>query len=222
MQSAPPAKACLQSGRRAVDRVSGPHRTAYHGRRPVVRPTSSTNKADDVVSSSGRCRDILATRSRCSGEQHRMADASAPFVDLSLKAVLEDGTDHMMNLLENRIATFDCWPLRGSSVCSPRRMAEAGFYYCPTETDPDLARCYVCFKELVEWEPGDDPFQEHACYTDCPFVALGMKKEKDITLREFIYLERERLMNRVNKLARLLAAEVEELIWKTISEHNEP
>ncbi|KAH6931849.1 hypothetical protein HPB50_000922 [Hyalomma asiaticum] len=149
-----------------------------------------------------------------------MADASVPVVDLSLKAVLKDSTDQMMNLVENRVATFDRWPLRGSSACSPRRMAEAGFYHCPTETDPDLARCYVCYEELGDWEPGDDPFQEHSRSVDCAFVALGMKEEKDITVREFLHLETDRQKNRISKLKRLLAADREELLRKTKLELN--
>ncbi|KAH6920378.1 hypothetical protein HPB50_028634 [Hyalomma asiaticum] len=149
-----------------------------------------------------------------------MADASGPFVDLSLKVVLKEGTDHMMNLIENRVATFDRWPLRGRSVCTPQRMAEAGFYHCPTKTDPDLARCYVCYKELREWKRGDDPFIEHSRSVDCAFVAFGMKKDKDITVREFLHIEKERQKNRMRKLKRLLEAETEQLFRKAKLELN--
>ncbi|KAH6921192.1 hypothetical protein HPB50_027819 [Hyalomma asiaticum] len=149
-----------------------------------------------------------------------MVDASAPFVDLSLKAVLKEGTDHLMNLVENRVTTFHRWPLRGSSTCTPERMAAAGFYHTPTTTDPDLARCYVCYKELGEWEAGDDPFKEHSRSVDCAFVSLGMKEEKDITVREFLHLEKERQKNRILKLKRLLEAETEQLFRKAKLELN--
>ena len=38
-------------------------------------------------------------------------------------------------------------------------MAAAGFYHCPTDTEPDLVKCFVCQKELDGWEPDDDPRQ---------------------------------------------------------------
>ena len=44
-------------------------------------------------------------------------------------------------------------------VCvSTCQMADAGFYHCPTDREPDVVRCYVCFKELEGWEPQDDPW----------------------------------------------------------------
>lgn len=36
-------------------------------------------------------------------------------------------------------------------------MAEAGFFHSPKDRDPDIARCFVCFKELEGWEPEDNP-----------------------------------------------------------------
>ena len=45
----------------------------------------------------------------------------------------------------------------GSEPCSPLQMAAAGFVHCPTENEPDLAQCFLCFKELEGWEPDDDP-----------------------------------------------------------------
>ena len=39
-------------------------------------------------------------------------------------------------------------------------MAEAGFYHSSNDRDPDIARCFVCFKELEGWEPDDNPWYE--------------------------------------------------------------
>ena len=36
-------------------------------------------------------------------------------------------------------------------------MAQAGFYHCPTDQEPDLVKCFVCHKELDGWEPSDVP-----------------------------------------------------------------
>lgn len=38
-----------------------------------------------------------------------------------------------------------------------RQMAEAGFFHSSNDRDPDIARCFVCFKELEGWEPEDNP-----------------------------------------------------------------
>ncbi len=36
-------------------------------------------------------------------------------------------------------------------------MAEAGFYFCGTESNPDWARCVVCHKNMEGWEEEDEP-----------------------------------------------------------------
>ena len=36
-------------------------------------------------------------------------------------------------------------------------MAEAGWYYCPTEESDDYAKCPYCNLSLDGWEPKDDP-----------------------------------------------------------------
>jgi baculoviral IAP repeat-containing protein 5 len=36
-------------------------------------------------------------------------------------------------------------------------MATAGFYWCGSESQPDLARCFVCLKDFEGWEPNDIP-----------------------------------------------------------------
>ncbi|KAH6941228.1 hypothetical protein HPB50_015118 [Hyalomma asiaticum] len=139
-----------------------------------------------------------------------MANTSTPSAHLSLRSVLEESTDGNMNLVENRLATFEHWPLTGECVCTPPRMAEAGFYHCPTESQPDLARCYVCFKELHGWQPSDDPFEEHSRYADCAFVSRGMKKGDEMTLHEFTCIEKERDKNRVRMLKELRMSLLEE------------
>lgn len=43
------------------------------------------------------------------------------------------------------------------TFCLFCQMAEAGFFHSPNDRDPDIARCFVCFKELEGWEPEDNP-----------------------------------------------------------------
>ncbi|KAH6938621.1 hypothetical protein HPB50_011201 [Hyalomma asiaticum] len=143
-----------------------------------------------------------------------MVKASNSSADLSIKSVLLAQTDEHMNLIENRIASFEHWPLTGDCMCTPARMAEAGFYHCPTENEPDLARCYVCFKELDGWEPSDDPFKEHSRSTDCAFVRLGKKKIADLTVLDFLSLEKARAKNRARKFMELEKAETGEAMRK--------
>lgn len=38
-----------------------------------------------------------------------------------------------------------------------RQMAEAGFFHSSNDRDPDIVRCFVCFKEFEGWEPEDNP-----------------------------------------------------------------
>ena len=74
--------------------------------------------------------------------------------------------DRIMVHVNARLQTFKNWPFTdGDSTCTPNKMAEAGFYCCGGENEPDLVRCYFCRKELDGWEPEDDPWTEHASHT---------------------------------------------------------
>lgn len=142
-----------------------------------------------------------------------MTEGSKRPVDLGMKTVLLYRTDRDMDLVKNRLASFAQWPLTGNCECTPERMAEAGFYHCPTENEPDLARCYVCFKELDGWEPDDDPFKEHSRSTICAFVQWT-KKEQEMTRLDYIKLECDRAKNRARKLNEVRRAEVESAMQK--------
>lgn len=40
-------------------------------------------------------------------------------------------------------------------------MARAGFFFMPSPKDPDNAVCFLCKKSLADWEPNDNPLEEH-------------------------------------------------------------
>lgn len=63
-------------------------------------------------------------------------------------------------------------------------MAEAGFYWHGTETEIDIAACFVCGKELDGWEESDDPWSEHRKHApQCPFVKFG-RPETHLTVMD--------------------------------------
>ncbi|XP_031575287.1 baculoviral IAP repeat-containing protein 5-like [Actinia tenebrosa] len=119
--------------------------------------------------------------------------------------------DFNMNREQNRKATFIEWPFNDENCnCTSEKMAAAGFYHCPTDRDQDIARCFVCFKELEGWEPEDDPWKEHKSHSPkCEFLALN-KREEDMTVEEFLDLETKGQNNRVKKIAELKIREFEE------------
>ncbi|XP_078660195.1 baculoviral IAP repeat-containing protein 8-like [Branchiostoma floridae x Branchiostoma belcheri] len=68
---------------------------------------------------------------------------------------------------ETRYSTYFRWPLY--SPISPRKLAQAGFFY--TYID-DQVRCFWCDGGLKDWLAGDDPWTEHARWygEECDFV----------------------------------------------------
>ncbi|XP_069511348.1 baculoviral IAP repeat-containing protein 5 isoform X2 [Ambystoma mexicanum] len=80
-----------------------------------------------------------------------------------------------------------------------KKMAAAGFIHCPSENSPDVAQCFFCFKELEGWEPDDDPLEEHKKHSSaCAFLALK-KNTEELTLSEFLKLDKERTKNKFQK-----------------------
>lgn len=134
--------------------------------------------------------------------------------DLTLEKVLTERTDASMYLEENRLATFTSWPFGQGSKCSKENMARAGFYHCPTATEQDLTRCYVCFREMEGWEVDDDPIKEHARSTGCAFLQLKTDKN-DFTVLDVLNLELARSKNRVRKLSELLETQCKNE-WESI------
>ncbi|XP_071160548.1 baculoviral IAP repeat-containing protein 7-like [Mytilus edulis] len=66
----------------------------------------------------------------------------------------------------SRIDSFANWPVHLTQ--SPADMASAGFFYTGTS---DHCRCFFCGGGLRNWEPVDQPWEEHAhWYPECPFV----------------------------------------------------
>uniref|UniRef100_A0A8W8JLW1 RING-type domain-containing protein n=1 Tax=Magallana gigas TaxID=29159 RepID=A0A8W8JLW1_MAGGI len=70
------------------------------------------------------------------------------------------------SVLAVRVSSFADWP--SSLTQTPRDLAVAGFLYAGYG---DYTRCFFCGGGLRNWEPGDDPWTEHArWFPKCAFV----------------------------------------------------
>lgn len=68
----------------------------------------------------------------------------------------------------DRLATFRFWPPQMTQ--KPEQLARCGLYYTG---DGDRVRCFHCDVLLYNWEPGDDPYKEHARWCpDCEYIQL--------------------------------------------------
>lgn len=77
------------------------------------------------------------------------------------------------------------WPHPSSFAATPQTLAEAGFFFEPSTDTRDGVRCFMCAKELSEWEVDDDPFDIHfnKCQKKCPWAVLRCGLVRDIDTR---------------------------------------
>ncbi|NWS11199.1 BIRC5 protein, partial [Pachyramphus minor] len=120
-------------------------------------------------------------------------------------------------LVSSRVATFCNWPFTEGCACTPERMAAAGFVHCPSENSPDVAQCFFCLKELEGWEPDDDPLEEHKKHSaGCGFLSL-QKEPANLTLQEFLKLDKMRIIKAIKKEISQKMTEVEDAAKSTRS-----
>ncbi|KAH9500067.1 Baculoviral IAP repeat-containing protein 3 [Bulinus truncatus] len=71
-----------------------------------------------------------------------------------------------MSKVVNRIKTFAKAP--SNLMSKKERFAAAGLYYTGIK---DCLECFSCNRRLNNWEPKDDPFEEHAKFSpDCSYI----------------------------------------------------
>ncbi|XP_028308792.1 baculoviral IAP repeat-containing protein 7 [Gouania willdenowi] len=74
---------------------------------------------------------------------------------------------------DSRLTTFHNWPTEAS--IQPDVLARAGFFYTG---HGDNVKCFFCDGGLRNWEPGDDPWQEHAkWFPRCEFLIQSRGQE---------------------------------------------
>lgn len=70
--------------------------------------------------------------------------------------------------LDARIKSFTSWPL--SMFLSKEKLAEAGFYYTG---ESDQTVCHHCGGGLNDWQPYEDPWEQHAkWFSKCYYLKL--------------------------------------------------
>ncbi|KAK2582335.1 hypothetical protein KPH14_004672 [Odynerus spinipes] len=72
-----------------------------------------------------------------------------------------------------RLRTFDTWPK--SMPQSKEQLANAGFFYTGKS---DQTLCYHCGEGLKDWEPQDDPWEEHAKWFPRCYYLLMVKGQE--------------------------------------------
>uniref|UniRef100_A0A665TW27 RING-type E3 ubiquitin transferase n=1 Tax=Echeneis naucrates TaxID=173247 RepID=A0A665TW27_ECHNA len=78
-----------------------------------------------------------------------------------------------MEAEDSRLTTFHNWPSEAS--VQPDVLARAGFFYTG---HGDNVKCFYCDGGLRNWEPGDDPWQEHAkWFPRCEFLIQSRGQE---------------------------------------------
>ncbi|XP_071962614.1 baculoviral IAP repeat-containing protein 5-like [Antedon mediterranea] len=123
--------------------------------------------------------------------------------------------EFLMNTYSTRLLSFSDWPFTEGCACTPEKMADAGFYHCPTVHEPDAVKCFLCFKELDGWEPDDNPMSEHKRHSpNCVFINLK-KDYEDLTMEEFLKLESTRQQNKLMKVAETAMKEFKHQASKT-------
>ncbi|XP_053281532.1 baculoviral IAP repeat-containing protein 7 [Pleuronectes platessa] len=78
-----------------------------------------------------------------------------------------------MEAEDSRLTTFHNWPTEAS--IQPDILTRAGFFYTG---HGDNVKCFYCDGGLRNWEPGDDPWQEHAkWFPRCEFLIQSRGQE---------------------------------------------
>ncbi|THV48897.1 hypothetical protein BGAL_0222g00170 [Botrytis galanthina] len=69
----------------------------------------------------------------------------------------------------------------------PEELAKAGFFFYPSQANPDNCACFLCHRSIDAWEEGDDPLKEHLKHSpNCGWAIVASIEAQDEELsREF-------------------------------------
>ncbi|MCJ1310263.1 hypothetical protein MMC25_003925 [Agyrium rufum] len=103
--------------------------------------------------------------------------------DISVEGLSTETMDPN-KLFEARKATFEeKWPHENKRgwACKAQKMAEGGWYFCPTAEFEDFTKCAFCGLCLDGWEPKDKPVDEHRKRSpDCQFFSLAQPSKPKV------------------------------------------
>ncbi|CAF1581939.1 unnamed protein product [Didymodactylos carnosus] len=112
-----------------------------------------------------------------------------------------------LNLIEKRLKTYTGWVYPGGTRLSKELMAAAGFYYLGKET---CVCCYYCGNKLQNFEPRDDPFEEHACFFPlCDYI----QQQRGIDFVNRIVMENGRIPEAKFKMEKIDGKEIKRIVW---------
>ncbi|KAB5546458.1 hypothetical protein PHYPO_G00072260 [Pangasianodon hypophthalmus] len=123
------------------DRATGAHRRHFPARALVSRRDTSFVPRVPASTDSVDGQLLSQLQRLAAGEQVTTGQAAYPEMEPE----------------DTRLTTFSTWPT--SSSIQPETLARAGFFYTGHS---DNVKCFFCDGSLRNWEPGDDPWQEHA------------------------------------------------------------
>ncbi|KAK3585619.1 hypothetical protein CHS0354_004531 [Potamilus streckersoni] len=105
-----------------------------------------------------------------SGQVEDPGVVPTPGVDPTPQTMSEQPKHPEYAPLSSRVNSYTSWPAHLDQT--PQQMAEAGFYYAGIN---DYTHCFQCGGGLRNWDPGDNPWIEHArWYPQCAYV-LGKR-----------------------------------------------
>lgn len=75
------------------------------------------------------------------------------------------------------------WPYPPDFEANANTLAEAGFFFSPSWDERDAVTCFLCGKELSDWDENDNPFEIHytKCQSSCAWavVRCGLAEDLD-------------------------------------------
>jgi hypothetical protein len=66
------------------------------------------------------------------------------------------------------------------AVLTLSKLARAGFFFYPTQDNPDNVACFLCQRSVDGWEKGDDPLVEHLKHSsECGWAIVATIQRED-------------------------------------------
>jgi len=116
-----------------------------------------------------------------------------------------------MLVYENRLATFAGWPYteKENMTCTAEKLASSGFYRPSPESEPELACCFMCLKDLEGWEPDDIPDEEHKSHSPaCPYIQLKIRNRDEMHVYDYVKMHYQQYIILCKKQSEKLVAEL--------------